>query len=335
MPGKLERQQPVLRPDKLNEYYSGGSGYWGLEEEVLEEREYYNIHQFILVTDKGPLTIDYYRHFDYDEDLIFVFPILGGSNKFAKHFAEFFADNGYDIAIVHRNSDFKRPENIDKIEELFRDSIIRDRLAMDFFEQFYAKKNFGSFGISRGAINVAMTAGVDSRLKYNVLAMGGSDLVEIFKYSNQKGIRKYRKRAMANKKMSLDKLFEWLAPRIKSDPKYLAKYIDPKDVLMFLAIFDRTVPISSGLRLRRQLDYPDTIFLFADHYTSLLYTQFVPLIPPDRKFGVLPFDYIERESLEFFNRKFGRDSFDWRLLPFRFVQLPFRTFFRLWDYLGE
>jgi len=44
-------------------------------------------------------------------------------------------------------------------------NVVRDRMAIDFFEQRLGKKEFGTLGISRGAINVAVTAGVDETAK--------------------------------------------------------------------------------------------------------------------------------------------------------------------------
>lgn len=333
VPRNPEYEGPTPRPPELDEYYPVYE-YWGFEEEVLDQRRDYEIVEYLLLTDVGPVTITYQRHYEYQDTLILVFPILGGSNSFAKHFAEYFADSGYDTAIVHRDGAFKDPENVDRIEQLFRDNVIRDRIALDFFEELHGKKRFGGFGISRGAINLATTAGVDSRLEYNVLALGGENIVNIFQNSTQKGIEKYRRRAQEKKQLSEEDLFAWLDKQVKTDPKNVAQHLDARKTLMILGVFDTTVPLSNGLKLRQRIGRPSTIFLLTDHYTALLFTQFVPLFPPDKMFGVFPFDYIEREAIEFYDLNFddGGINVNIPLLPFRIIQFPFRAIITLLDY---
>ena len=201
LPQGLEYDGPNERPASLNEYYSVGHSYHSYEVKSASQETEFSIHRIHIDTDYGEIVIDYYKRMKESEDLILVFPVLGGRNLFSKYFADYFAHNGFDTAIVHRESTFKKPENYDKLETLFRENVIRDRIAIDFFEQVYSKKNIGSFGISRGAINAAVTAGVDSRLKYNVFAMGASDIVEVFDESTEGGIERYRKKGNERKRI--------------------------------------------------------------------------------------------------------------------------------------
>jgi len=89
-----------------------------------------------------------------------------------------------------------------------------------------------------------------------------------------------------------------------------------------LGIFDRTVPFSYGMKLREQIGRPETIFLFADHYVSLAYTQTVSLFPPSKeKAGLFPFPYIEQEAVSFYERSF-EGGWNWKALPFKILMLP-------------
>src|SRR5690606_37543736 len=106
--------------------------------------------------------------------------------------------------------------------------------------------------------------------------------------------------------------------------KNLAHYMDARRTLIFLSLFDDTVPIRYGRELRDQIGKPETIFLLADHRTSLLYTQFVPLFPPNRCFAIFPFDYIETESLAFFHRSFNTGSVSLKYAIYTVLQVPFR-----------
>lgn len=311
------------RPAEIDSYYSRGSSFEDFKEEVIYENSDYKVKRISIITESGLVTVDYYQRPTSDENLVFVFPLLGGKNLIVDYFADYFAKRGYEAAIVHRVDDFKDPSKFSKLEEVFRAGVVRDRIAMDFFESKYKKKNFGSFGISRGAINVAITAGVDPRLKYNVMAMGGTDLVGLFKRSNQKGLAKYIQRVMDYEHISRDEFFVRLKSMLKTDPKNLAQYINPEDTLLMLAVFDRTVPIRYGERLRRQIGNPRTIYLLADHYTSAMYTQLASVFPPVPRLSLFPLDYIESEALAFYDKSFKKRGVSPKVLPYRLLQLPF------------
>lgn len=317
---------PEPRPAAVEDYYAKGPSpsYQRFYEEVLTQKNEYTHKKISIETHVGQITIDYFQRPEPSDQLIFVFPVLGGKNIIADYFARYYARNGFDTAVVNRVDDFKNPAHFYELEEILRDGIVRDRIAMDFFEQQYAKKEFGSFGISRGAINVAMTAGVDPRLKHNVMAMGGTDLVSLFKDSDQRGIVRYRNRVMAYHNLTEEEFYEQLEKQIKTDPKNLAQYIDSRNSLLVLSVFDQAVPFKYGEKLRQQMGNPQTVYVAAGHLTSILYTQFAKLLLPFKELCLFPRDYIESEALAFYQRSFNNNhSNDWWMLPYRVLQLPF------------
>lgn len=313
---------PPQRPDSLDKYYSRGNSYSGFKEILLENHRNFDTRQYLISSKFGESKVHYYKSKEPSKEVIFIFPVLGGKNIFETYFAEYFARRGIDAAIVHRSNDFKNPDNIDRLEDLFRDNLIRDRIVIDFFEKELKKEKFGSFGISRGGINVSMTAGVDPRLEQNVIVMGGTDLVGLFKNSKQKRIEKYIKLVSEKRHMTKDEFFNFLGSTVVTDPKNLAQYINAKNTLLILSSFDSTVPFKYGMKLRKQIGKPKTIVLAADHYTSLLYTQFVPLLLPSRSICLFPFDYIESESLAFYKKGFRGQSSWWKNLPIKILQAP-------------
>jgi hypothetical protein len=217
-----------------------------------------------------------------------------------------------------------------------RRTLIRDRIVLDFFEKEVGKREFGTFGLSRGAINVAMTAGVEHRLKYNVMVLGGTDVVEVFRTSDQKRMRRYAKSVSQMKGITVDQFYEELRKNLKTDPRYLAGYLNAKNSLLILSAFDSTVPFKYGMRLRRQIGYPRTIVLLADHYTSVLYTQMVKLFPPDRSLCIFPFDYIEGQTVDFFAEKFRGKRHWFRELPLKILRVPLDLTVAAWGGLfGE
>ncbi len=313
---------PPARPQSMIDYYAVPHTYTAYREEIEATTDDYVWKHITIDTGAGPVVVDYFDTKKKTPNLVFVFPVLGGKLFIEKHIATFFAERGIDAAIVNRNNEFKDPQNFDKLEEIFRENVIRDRLAIDFFENEHGKKNFGTFGISRGGINVALTAGVDPRLKHNVMVLGGTDLVDLFHDSNQPRIKKYIKSVMEQKKISEPDFFELLRKSLRTDPKNTAHYIDGRNTLLILGIFDRTVPFTYGMQLRDQIGRPATIFLLADHYVGLLYTQTISIVPPSKEGGLFPFPYIEEEAVTFFRKAFDTGE-NWAIYPYRLFQLPF------------
>jgi hypothetical protein len=313
---------PPSRPEAMETYYKPERSYGAFREEIEKTTDRYTHKRISIDSYAGPIVVDYFQAAERSDSLVLVFPVLGGKNFIEKHIARYLVESGFDAAIVNRSNEFKDPANFEHLEEIFRLNVIRDRLALDFFQGEYGKKKFGSFGISRGAINVALTAGVDPRLEYNVLALGGTDLVNLFRDSSQARIEKYIQTVSDNRGYSKDQFFKALRAQLRTDPKYTAQYLDSRKTLLVLGIFDRTVPFSYGLKLREQIGRPETIFLFADHYVSLAYTQTISLLPPSKeKTGIFPFPYIEQEAVSFYKRAFD-EGWNWKSLPFRLLQLP-------------
>ena len=313
---------PSARPLDLESYYKLESSYTSFTKSVHKVESDYTIHRIKLESEYGDVTIDYYKLEKESDSLVFVFPVLGGRNLFSGHFAEYFAKRGIETAIVHRNSDFKNPNNYRHIEEVLRRNVLRDRLAIDLFENEFSKSRFGTFGISRGAINASITAGVDPRLKYNVFALGGADLVNMFKYSTERGIQRYKKRVLERHKISEERFYSYLRQTLKTDPKFVAGHIDARNTLMFLSVFDGSVPFEYGLKLRQRIGDPKTIFLMSGHYTALAFTQFVRVVPPTEDFCVFPLDYVESESLAFYREKLESNEWSIRAYAVRIIQLP-------------
>lgn len=324
---------PPPRPAEIESYYPRGDSFKDFNVQIFSKKDDFTIKRFTIFSHLTPITVDYYERSQKDDRLILVFPVLGGRNIIADYFARYFARHGFETAVVHRNNSFKMPENFDRLEEIFREDTIRDRIVLDFFEKEIGKKDFGSFGISRGGINVAITAGVDARLKHNVITLGGTDIVQLFRNSSQGRLANYTNAVLEQKKIDMDEFFRLLKERIKTDPKNLAQYMDARDTLMILGLFDSTVPFRYGQQLRAQIGNPKTIYLFADHFVGLLYTQFLHYVVPAFEHTVLPFDYVETEALDFYYRSFGIDPCGSKSLLMQAVQAPFTGVGRILDYL--
>lgn len=319
---------PPRRPASITDYYEykKNQNFSNKREEIITKDETVTQSRINITTEYGALVMDYFKSSVDSDDLVLVFPILGGrKNMISGYFADYFARNGIDSAIVHRDENFKNPECIDELEDILRNSVIRDRIAIDYFETIQGKKKFASFGISRGAINVAITSGIDSRLEYNVMALGGTNLVKLFSESKEGRIKEYRQKVQSNKNWTQEEFVQILSETLKTDPVNFAQYIDARKTLLVLSLFDDTVPIKFGKKLRHQIGKPETIYLLADHKLGLLYTGFVPIIPPIHRSGyrIFPIDYLETEALHFYRKSFGHEEVSIKHTIFQLLQIPF------------
>ena len=333
LPMSKDYMGPPPRPPEIEQYYNRGASYRDFNTQVIGEKENYTIKRYTLISHLLPITVDHYERYEKSDRLVLVFPVLGGKNIIADYFARYFARHGYDTAVVHRNNSFKSPENFDRLEEIFREDAIRDRIVLDFFEKEIGKKEFGSFGISRGGINVGVTAGIDGRLKHNVITLGGTDIVQLFRSSSQGRLGKYTDTVMQQKNISYDEFFRLLNERIKTDPRNLSKYMDARHTLMILGLFDTTVPFRYGQQLKAQIGNPETVYLMSDHFVGLLYTQFLRLLPPFRDHCIFPMDYVETEALDFYNRSFATNPKGAKSALFKMIQAPFTTAGRIFHWL--
>jgi hypothetical protein len=305
VPQQTGVQQPLNRPIEFAEIYPEDYRYSVTDVVTIKERSRFKVQRFDLATAVGDVTVDYYSSTSPSPILIFVFPILKGRNLVSEHLAEYLVAHGFEAALIHRHDGFKDSESFDQIEQVLRDTIQRDRTVITFFEERFNKSRFGGFGISRGAINLTMTAGVDPRLEYLVLGMGGADIPEIYSLSDSGHVGRYRRAVQRKKGLSQEGFLNLFKSKTTTDPATVGRHIEADNVLMFLALFDTTVPLANGLKLRDALGRPDTIYLLSGHYSSVLYTQVIPLVLPLRGLRVLPLDIVEQEALSFFRKKFG------------------------------
>ncbi|HMO02760.1 MAG TPA: hypothetical protein PKD37_06875 [Oligoflexia bacterium] len=335
LPQRSGYKGPLPLPDEVLIYYTPVELYSSFEKFPGHSKDpRFEIYLYKLKTYLGDVLIDYFKSntSPSDDQAIIVFPVLGGRPVVEGYFAKYFAAKGFDTFIIRRNNEFKKPEYFDRLEQLFRENLIKDRIAISFLEKELGKKQFASFGISRGAINAAALAGIDKRLKYNVLVLGGTNISELFRKSDQRGIRRYLKNVIKLKGLEKNKILAKLTESIQSDPKNLASYIDSRNTLMILGAFDQTVPIKLGRKLRDQIGGPRTIFLLGNHYTSLLFTSIQPLFPPRCIANcILPFDYVESEALLFYHRAFKTRGIVPALIPYRILSIPFEILGRVYE----
>lgn len=229
----------------------------------------------------GMLELDYYRPVNTTNPapVIVVLPIIGGGYPLEKFFCSYFARHGMAAVLVRREGLKKVFGRLEEIDDTLRHSAIDARQALDWIETRTEldPARIGMFGISMGGIRAAFLTPLDPRIRAATIALAGGDLPYIITHSTEGGLTRRRKAFLEKSGMSEEQFQEALKPVITCDPMSVASSIDRSRVLLVVAAFDKAVPTRKGLELRRAMGKPETVFVPAGHYTSLL---FLPYIKP-------------------------------------------------------
>lgn len=120
----------------------------------------------------------------------------------------------------------------------------------------------GLVGISLGAFVSSVARGVDPRFRRTVLILGGGNLTSMIEEIPQAS--KVLKKVTGGG--SIDALKAMIKPFITPvDPVTFARRVLPQDVLMFNALKDEIVPVSSAKALWRALGKPEIHWYDTDH----------------------------------------------------------------------
>jgi pimeloyl-ACP methyl ester carboxylesterase len=294
LPMDSQYQGPAPLPPALEQEYSYPAYTGSYDEQVLEEEETFVIKRITFPSTRnlipaGPIAIDYYDIKDEEKHpVIMVLPILGGNNAIARIFAAYFADNGYAAVIVHRQREYKKIKQLNRVDQVLRQMVLDHRQVLDWIEtrKELDPERTGVFGVSMGGIKAALVSALDKRVSASVLALAGGDLAYILTHSTERGVKKRRLKYMEANKLTLDQFYHKLETTIGCDPMKYASHINAAQSMMILALFDRAVPFQKGRELRERIGSPETIYLVSGHYSAILYLY-----------------YVRRSALDFFRKK--------------------------------
>ena len=287
---------PKPLPEEVRKAFSYQKDNVLYKEKILEEKEKYAIKQIEFASTQNILPCDhdiiihYYDiHGNEKRPVIMVLPILGGSYKITKEFAAYFAEHGYASVLVLRQKEYKKLRYIDTIDITLRQIVFDLMQVIDWIEtqEDLDKEKIGAFGVSMGGIKGSLISALDNRIDASVIALAAGDIPYLLTHSKEEGIIEEKNKFLKEKDLKPDELYGSLGEMITCDPMNYAEYIDAKNVLMILALFDKIVPYAKGKELREKIGEPETIVLFSGHYTAYPYIF-----------------YIKRESLKFFRKKF-------------------------------
>ncbi len=212
--------------------------------------------------------------------LIIVAPILGGEETeylACRIFSRYACERGFSAFFLYQGrSILSSSRDGIGLEALLREGNRDAMKALDLFAALpeVDDERLGSLGISLGAIRNVLLIATDPRLRANLLCIGGADLPEILRTSNEPGVLGYFRRRRRREGISRERACVEIERALQSDPARVAESIDPRRVTMILARFDDKVPIANGRLLWEMLGRPETYVLPAGHYTALLLSPF-------------------------------------------------------------
>ena len=222
--------------------------------------------------------------------VIIILPVLKGASSIIKDFAQFYAKNGYAALIVNRKKRYLKDHDLTRVNDILQEIVINHRQVLDWIETQpdLDAERIGVFGISLGGIKGALISQLDKRIRASVIAMGGGDLPYVLAYSKEGTVEKKRNDYIKQNDLTVEEFHDILKQRITCDPMHYAPYMDARNTMMILALFDQCVPFRKGQELRDRMGKPETIYLFSGHYTSLLFKA-----------------YVKHATLNFFKKKMG------------------------------
>jgi hypothetical protein len=221
---------------------------------------------------------------------ILVLPVGNGVDFCARGFARHFASNGFNCAIVHnRHIDIEDISSAELVEDYLRQTVLDCRQILDYLveREEVDDNKLGCLGMSLGGVRASIVSGVDERLKCSVIGLAGGSMAEVAFSSKLKEVKEYM-RGLVERGISPETIHYEVSEKVITDPLKLAKYIDAGNTLMYIAMFDRVIHRKCGDKLWEAAGKPEAVYIFSGHFTSLLF---------------LP--YAERNSLNFFKKKFG------------------------------
>ncbi len=236
-----------------------------------------------------PVRIDYYEQKAEGRfPTILMLPIAGGVDFSIESTSRYLASHGFNCAIVHRRNfgrdSFKRGPDF---EDFLKHSVLENRQALDYLTQQEKvdESRLGCLGISLGGLEACVTAAVDERLKSTVIILAGGSVADVLCSSRDRMLRKPVERVLTERGITLQEFHDEFSRDVRTDPVRLAPYVDARTTLMYIALFDGTVPRICGNALRQAMGGPRATYMLTGHYSAILY---------------LP--HMKRKALSFFRR---------------------------------
>jgi len=206
---------------------------------------------------------------------VVILPITRGDYP-TKAVAAYLANRGIASLLFLSHSTFNGTDRRDFVTMAvqFHKYVVEVRQALDWLtlQPSIDTNRIGLVGMSLGAIVGSLTAGVDPRIRSEVLLLGGGDLPGIIFSTSERSYVKMRNRLMEERQISPETLKQDAEKTLATvEPLNYAYRLPPSNILMINAYFDETIPRPYTLALWEKIGKPHLIFVPTGHYTAALF----------------------------------------------------------------
>jgi esterase/lipase len=210
---------------------------------------------------------------DKKAPVLLCIPPTGGPLKFARMFAEYYAEQGFStMAFYRRESYFNPKKDFEYNVNLIRQSVIDVRRAIDFLEKQPEAdtSRIAVMGASLGGIISSLATEADGRIKATGMLIASGNLPKIMDTSQYNRVAKFRDGMMARYHLSTrEQLVEFATPYMSAvDPITYADRIDPARVIMINGYQDNIINIHAARDTWEAFGRPEWRQLPVGHYSS-------------------------------------------------------------------
>lgn len=206
---------------------------------------------------------------------VVILPITRGDYP-TKAVAAYLADHGMASLLFLSRSTFTgtAEKDFNTLAAQFHDYVVEIRQALDWLVQQPSidADRIGLLGMSLGAVVGSLTAGVDPRIRSEVLLLGGGDLPGIIFSTRERSFVKMRRRLMNERRVSPEALKQDAEKTLATvEPLNYAYRLPPSNILMINAYFDQAIPRPFTFALWEKIGKPHLVFVPTGHYTAVLF----------------------------------------------------------------
>ncbi len=255
----------------------------GIERTALRKNREYGVTRIrIPATERSPETfVDYYRSsIQGSRPLVLMSPVMGTSDPehagpYERPFLQYFAENGWDAALVYRAPTTDTDDLISSFEEGMRRSVAGAKRAIDILSQEpdVRADRLCMLGISMGGILTTVIAGDDPRIRYTVIALAGTT-DKVLAHASEKSPEEFLQIvARTMETHGRDAFIQSFEKRALTQPQHYAQNLDPANTMLLISKRDRIIPLDAAEDLRSLAGFPATryVHVFGHYGTFLLY----------------------------------------------------------------
>ena len=209
--------------------------------------------------------------------MVLLVPILAGGEELMHSVAEGLVERGFDVALCRRvASALKPPQRGSELEELFRRTILHQRLLLAWLRELApGPAEICVMGLSLGGMVGTTLAAIEPSIRGVAVCLSGGDLGDLVIASSESRVRRWRGWRHDADGVGDDHLRQELRQDLAHEPLRAARAVPTGKVLFVGGAFDTVVPTRHQDLLWEALGRPTRLTLPLGHYSAFLALEVV------------------------------------------------------------